>query len=137
MRQKKWKNCPACGATNSMHFKKNEWHVFHSKKYPSIKIGPLSWYVCQKCREGIYTIQSINSIESRLKEHQARHDADTTPVGEVMPVSEASRKLHITRQAVQNLMKAGKLEYVFLGRMRLPKKNAVSSYHSAKTSLCI
>lgn len=131
MKQKKWTDCPSCGAKGSMNFKKYRNKLFVSKKYPSIKIGPVSEYVCKKCGDGLYTIKSSNLIEAKLAEHRAYHEAKTTMVAEVIHVADASKVLRMSRQGVIQLMKRGKLPYVFLGKSRLPKRNAVIHYASS------
>lgn len=128
MKEKKWKDCPICGAKGSMQFRKNVSHTFKSKSYPSVKISGLSKYQCKECRDAIYTIASENKIQAAMVAHKAKHDAKTTFVSEVLPVSKASQILKMTRQGVLKLMKTGKLEYVFLEDKRLPKKRAVLEY---------
>lgn len=132
MKQKKWKDCPACGAKDSMRLKKFRSRSFGFKSFPAIKIGPISEYVCGKCGDGIYTIKSGNLIEARLTEYRARCEAKTTVVADVLNVVDASRMLHMTRQGVINLMKRGKLPYVFFGRMRIPKRESVIKYSLAR-----
>lgn len=105
--------------------------MFESKKYPAVKIGPLSEYICSKCKDGIYTIRSLNLIEEKLGEHQACHDSKTTVVADVVNVSEASKALQMTRQGVISLMKRGRLPYVFFGKMRIPKREGIVRYSSA------
>ncbi len=131
MKQKKWKDCPTCGALGSMQFKTHRKKIFESKKMPDLKVGPLSEYVCSKCHDGIYTISSSNLIEAKLAEHQAHHEAQSTMLAEVLPVSEACHILNMTRQGVIQLMKRGKLSYVFFGKMRVPKREAVLQYQAA------
>ncbi|EKD47494.1 MAG: hypothetical protein ACD_66C00033G0001 [uncultured bacterium] len=128
MKQKQWKDCPVCGAKDSMRFKENFSERFKFKSCPSLIIEGLSGYFCKKCKDGIYTIETDNLIESKLAEHKARYDAKNTPVSEVIPVSTASKLLHMTRQGVLKLMKAGKLAYVFLDDKRFPKKQSVLDY---------
>lgn len=130
MKQKKWVDCPSCGFKGGMHFKKYPSKIFESKKYPKVKIGPLSEYVCRNCNEGIYTIRTDNLIQVKLAEHKARCDADNTVVSEVLHVSDASKFLKMTRQGVIKLMKRGKLAYVFFGNSRLPMRRAVIDYSS-------
>lgn len=114
-----------------MQLTSKRYQLFESKSYPSIKVGPLNEYVCNKCGEGLYTIKSRNLIESKLSEHRARCDAKITTVAEVINVSEASRVLRMTRQGVIQLMKRGKLPYVFFGHSRLPKRQAIIHYASS------
>ena len=128
MKQKKWKDCPCCGAVNSMRLKKNYYDIFTSKNHPALKIGPLNSYDCTVCKEGFYTLVSRKLVNQTLAEHRAHHESTTTPVSDVMPVKEAGKFLKMTRQGVQNLMKAGKIAYVFFGNMRLPKRKAVLEY---------
>lgn len=128
MKQKEWKNCPACGAKGSMNLKKYLRKRFDSKSYPSIQIGPVSLFECKQCHDGIYTLESSNLIEAKLSEHKARHDAKTTVIEEVMHVSEASKVLKMTRQGIIQLMKRGKIPYVFFGKSRVPKRQAVLQY---------
>ena len=132
MKQKEWKNCPVCGAMESMKLKKHTYQDFPSKFYPSIKIGPLDIFECNKCHDGIYTIESNNLIQTKLSEHKARCDAKTTVVDELINVSEASKVLKMTRQGIIKLMASGKLSYVFFGKSRIPKRNAVVQYSSSR-----
>lgn len=131
MKQKEWTDCPSCGAVGSMRLKRGRHKSFEDKKSPPIKIGPLSEYVCRECSDGVYTISSNNLIEAKLAEHRARHDAATTVIADVIQVAEASKMLKMTRQGVIQLMKRGKLPYVFFGKTRVPKRQAVMEYAAA------
>lgn len=73
MKQKKWKDCPVCGLKGSVKLKEGFYKKFKLKNYPSVKIGPLDKYVCQKCHEGIYTIRTSNLIESQLTNYRISH----------------------------------------------------------------
>ncbi|MDO8519259.1 MAG: hypothetical protein Q7T11_03745 [Deltaproteobacteria bacterium] len=115
-----------------MSLKKNLYKNFIIKDCPPVKIGPLNIYKCNQCDDGIYKIASENLIDEKLSEHIARCDAKTTPVAEVIHVSEASKVLHMSRQGVIKLMKKGKLPYVFFGNSRVPKRSAVLQYSSSR-----
>ncbi len=133
MKDKKWVDCPSCGAINSMHFKKKLFETFQHKNGPKIKIGPLSGYFCKLCKDGIFTIKSERLINIKLAEHRARLDADTTKVSALMLVKEACKILRVTRQAVYKMMREGKIRSVFIGDLRLPIRESVLEYKECRS----
>lgn len=132
MKDKKWVNCPSCGSSNSMQFKKNVFETYQYKNEPKITIGPLSGYFCKKCNDGIFNQKSSKLIKTKLTEHRARCDAKTTPASALMLVKEASQILKVTRQAVYKMMKEGKIESVFIGDLRLPKRKSVIKFSECR-----
>ena len=125
MREKQWVNCPSCGAQGSMKLKKRVYDTFKSKDYDPIKVGPLGGYFCRKCNDGIYTLASRRVIQPQLAEGRAKQDSDRVVASELMTVEEAVRKLNKSRQRVHQMMKEGKIRYVFVGTKRIPIRKAL------------
>lgn len=127
MKEKKWVDCPCCGAKDSMKFKKF-YDTVQPKNYPKIEIGPLEGYFCALCDDGFLTFASEKLFDSQTKEAMARYDAKRTPASKLLPVPDVVEILKKSRQWIHKLMDMGKLEYVYVGSMRFPKKEAVMKY---------
>jgi len=120
MREKKWIDCPACGAKKSMRGQKDMDERFHPKGYPRLDIHGLDGQFCDACGEGFWSLRSGRLIARLLAEHMARHDATRVVAAELASVQEAARALQVTVQGVHKMMEEGRLRYVFAGDSRLP-----------------
>lgn len=120
MREKKWIDCPACGARKSMRIKKRLDERFHPAGYPPLDITGLDGQFCGSCGEGFWSLKSERRIARLLAEHMARHDATRVVAAELASVQEAAKAMHVTVQGVHKMMDEGRLRYVFAGGSRLP-----------------
>jgi len=57
MKQKQWKDCPVCGAKDSMYFKRTLKQEIHLKNYPLLTLSKLEGYQCRECSEAILNIR--------------------------------------------------------------------------------
>lgn len=120
MREKKWIDCPVCGARKSMRAQKNLRERFIPKGYPALDIRGLDGQFCDSCGEGFWSLRSERLIARLLAEHMAQHDATRVVAAELASVQEAAKKLHMTVQGVHKMMNEGRLRYVIAGGSRLP-----------------
>jgi len=120
MREKKWIDCPACGAKNSMRTKKNLEERFNPSGYPPLDIAGLDGQFCESCGEGFWSLKSERVIARLLAEHMAQYDATRVVAAELASVKEAARVLEMTVQGIHKMMDEGRLRYVVAGGSRLP-----------------
>ena len=120
MREKKWIDCPACGAKKSMRTKKGLKERFTPSGYPPFVVTGLDGQFCRSCGEGFWSLKSERRIASLLAEHMARHDATRIVAAELASVQEAANVMHVTVQGVHKMMNEGRLRYVIVGDSRLP-----------------
>jgi len=125
MREKKWVDCPACGAKKSMRVKKNLSERFHPAGYPPVDIAHLDGQFCAGCGEGFWSLKSERLIARVLGEHMAGHDAKRVVAAELASVQEAAKTLHVTVQGVHKMMDEGRLRYVVAGGFRLPLRKGL------------
>ncbi len=120
MREKKWIDCPACGAKKSMRRKKGQEERFNPCGYPPLDVSGLDGQFCGSCAEGFWSLKSERLIARLLAEHMAQHDATRVVAAELASVQEAAKVMHVTVQGVHKMMKEGRLRYVVAGGSRLP-----------------
>lgn len=132
MREKKWKNCPCCGAKDSMAFKDNVRKKYSMKSYPPLWISSISGYRCKLCHEMILSRQSSRDIDSHMMAHKAAHDAKKVTAARLMLAKTAAAILHVTLQAIHKMMREGRLAYVFIDNMRFPLRSAVMQYRRSR-----
>lgn len=132
MREKIWKDCPACGARNSMKLKNNVSKTFKGQSGRSAKVDGLALYVCSKCGDSIATNSSDRKINSAIAELKARELSNTVVAAEIASVEEVVHVAGITRQAVHQMIKDGRIQYVFVGDLRFPLKEEVKRIASEK-----
>jgi hypothetical protein len=120
MREKKWKDCPACGAKNSMRKKTELEERMLPSGYPPLDIEGLDGQFCESCGEGFWSLKSERRIARLLSEHMATYDAHRIVAAELASVQEAARILDMSVQGVHKMMKTGRLRYVIAGGSRLP-----------------
>jgi hypothetical protein len=126
MREKKWVDCPVCGAKKSMQTKKNQKERFNCPGYPPVDISGLDGQFCESCGEGFWSLKSERRIARRLAEHMADHDAQRTVAAELASVQEAARAMNMTVQGIHKMMNEGRLRYVVAGGFRLPIRKDVT-----------
>lgn len=120
MREKKWTDCPACGAKGSMHRKKGQEERFNPPGYPPLDVSDLDGQFCEACGEGFWSLKSERRIARLLAGHMADYDATRIVAAELVSVQEAAKTMHVTVQGVHKMMKEGRLRYVVAGGFRLP-----------------
>jgi len=120
MRERKWVDCPNCGAKGSMEFRTGltEWR--EPKDYPPLEIPDLEAHICNICGEGFWTRASEKMIAAASAEHRARHDSGRIVAAELASVSEAAQALQVSVQAVHQMMDSGRLRYTYAAGLRLP-----------------
>jgi hypothetical protein len=123
MKEKKWVDCPCCGSKGTMKIKSGIHETYRLQGYKPIRIGPLEGSFCSICREGFYTLKSEKFIHSRVAEEKAKQDSDRIVASEILEIEDVVKKLHVTRQRVHQMMKEGKLKYVYVGKTRMPLKD--------------
>lgn len=124
MKQKVWKHCPACGAKDSMTFKKSLAQNIHLKDYPSLTIRKLQGYECEKCKEAILNIQTCRQVDRLVGEHKAKVDSKRIVAANLTEVAALTKLLGVSRQRVHQMMIAGKIPYVFIDQTRIPIRTA-------------
>jgi hypothetical protein len=120
MREKKWVDCPVCGAQGSMKYTKDITTTLKSKNYKPIVIKGLAGYFCSKCKDGFYNRKSNNHFNSKLAEEKAKQDSTRIPASELLNVDDIAQKLDVSRQRVHQMMDEGKLHYVFVRDKKIP-----------------
>jgi len=66
MSEKKWIDCPACGAKNSMRKRMRQKERFNPSGYPPLDISGLDGQFCDSCGEGFGSLKSERTITRRL-----------------------------------------------------------------------
>ena len=112
MKQKIWKHCPACGAQDSMHFKKTLTQSLHLKGYPTLIIPKLTGYECRQCKEAILNIRTCRHVDRLVGEHKAKVDSKRIVASKLTEVVTLTKLLGVSRQRVHQLMIAGKIPYM-------------------------
>jgi hypothetical protein len=132
MREKKWVDCPACGAKKSMRRTQNLDERLNPRGYPPLDISGLDGQFCEACGEGFWSLKSERRIGRLLAEHMARHDADRIVAAELASVKEAAEVMHVTVQGIHKMMDEGRLRYVVAGGSRLPIRSDLSAKARAR-----
>lgn len=123
MKEKKWIDCPACGAKGTMKYMKDISETYRHKNYKPITIDHLDGQFCTKCDDGFFSIKSMRRIDSILAEEKAKQDASRVYASDLLEIDTVKELLNVTRQRVHQMMNEGKLHYVFVGESRYPTKN--------------
>jgi YgiT-type zinc finger domain-containing protein len=132
MKIKKWKDCPSCGAKNSMKVKKNISETYKIPGYNPITINSLDGQFCTECSEGFFSIKSEKVINSKLAEEKAKQDSNKIVASELMEIDTIAKKLSVSRQRIHQMMNEGKIRYVYVGTLKFPLK---SGLHTAKLAI--
>lgn len=122
MKEKKWVDCPVCGARGAMKYKKNVSETYRHKNYKPITVNNLDGQFCDKCNDGFFSIRSMRRIDSILAEEKARQDSSRVCASDLLEIDTVKQMLNVTRQRVHQMMSEGKLHYVFVGGSRYPTK---------------
>lgn len=125
MREKKWIDCPSCGASKSMCARVNRNERFNLSGYPPLDISGLEGQFCNVCGDGFWSLKSERLIARRLAAHRAEQDGMRVVAAELASVKEAATALGITVQGVHKMMEEGRLRYVVAGGSRLPIRKDV------------
>ena len=128
MKQKRWKNCPSCGANGSMTLKRKISELFRPKGLKPIEVEGLEAYVCGCCKESLLTIAARNRVQVVLAEEMARQRAKRTYVKDVLTVPEAQEQLKVSRQGLHKMMRFGRLQSVILGDKMYPTRKSVAKH---------
>ncbi len=120
MREKRWIDCPACGAKKSMREKMHLCERFKPSGYPPVDISGLDGQFCDSCGEGFWSLKSERMIARLLAEHMAQYDSARVVAAELASVQEAASVLHMTVQGIHKMMAEGRLRYVIAGGFQLP-----------------
>lgn len=131
MREKKWVDCPACGAKGSMRPKAKLGERFHPAGYAPLDVTDLRGQFCDACGEGFWSLASQRRIARLLAEHMAAEDARRVVAAELASVQEAAQAMHITVQGVHKMMRDGRLRYVIAGGVRLPIRKDLAAKAAA------
>jgi YgiT-type zinc finger domain-containing protein len=122
---KKWKDCPSCGAKNSMKNKTNISETYTSSGYKPITIHSLDGYFCSVCSEGFFSLKSEKIINSRLADEKAKQDSDKIVASELIEIDAVAKKLSVSRQRIHQMMNEGKIKYVYVGKLKFPLKSGL------------
>jgi len=131
MKEKKWINCPVCGAKKSMQSHTGISEKLKPKGYPAITIDGLSAQLCDVCDEGFWSLASERKLQSALAEHRARHDAKRVFAADLASIHEAAAQLSLTPQGVHKMMDEGRLRYVYAAERRYPIRNEIAKLAAA------
>lgn len=123
MKSDNFKNCPVCGAENSVKERLNFKDIITPEGYTAIEIGPLNGHFCNKCGEGFLDKESEKLFDKQIAEGKARQDSERLVISEITDVDFVVKRIKVSRQRIHKMMEEGKLPYVFIGDRRYPIKN--------------
>jgi len=126
MKEKKWIDCPSCGSKGTMKIKKNLFETYSIKGYAPISINHLDGQFCEVCGEGFYSVKSERHIASTVADEKAKQDSARTVASELIEVETMAHLLSVSRQRVHQMMDEGKIQYVYVGKLRFPVKKSSS-----------
>jgi len=98
MREKKWKDCPVCGAKDSMRYQMGLKDRFSPPGYEPIEVKGLDGFFCQECEDGFWSLKSKGEISRKLAESMAMQDSKRTVATDIASVKEAAEALHVSRK---------------------------------------
>lgn len=120
MREKIWKDCPACGSKASMKRENHRRDVF-AREGHSLTIKGLSGQFCTVCNEGFYDLASQKKISAELGKFLARIDSEKPiPAKYIISVKELARRYDVSPKRVHQMMDEGKVRYVNVADLHLP-----------------
>ena len=128
MHEKKWTDCPVCGAKASMRACKRVSQEFTRPGYAPITVTGLDGQFCDTCGDGFWSLKSERTIAGILSEEMARQDAARVVAADLTSVREAAAILRVTPQAIHKMMKTGRLRSVYAGDVRLPLRTEVQAH---------
>lgn len=132
MKKNRFTDCPVCGASDSMHLKTDFSEKVHVTGYKPFTIHGLEGFQCKRCKEIILTAAANKHFDSSMAEDMAREDSQRTVAADLVEVDEVASRLAISRQRVHQMMKEGKIRYVFVGKIRYPLRSSVQSLSGKK-----
>jgi YgiT-type zinc finger domain-containing protein/excisionase family DNA binding protein len=127
MKEKKWTDCPNCGGKGSMVSKRSIRKEFPVKGYDTVSFRNLDGYVCSLCGETIFSRKSDRMIDVAVAESKARGDSKKYTASEIIPVDELATKWNVSRQRIHQMIREGKIPFVFVGRVRMPLRKALAT----------
>jgi len=122
MRDKKWVDCPVCGAKMTMRKETRTYEKYKILGYPPVTLRDIDGQFCSKCGDGFWSQRSKRKISHEIAEHRAKIDATRVVVADLSSVQEAAKAMSITVQGVHKMMDQGRLRFVVAGGRRLPIK---------------
>ncbi|EIE01472.1 type II toxin-antitoxin system MqsA family antitoxin [Leptospira licerasiae] len=136
MKEKVWKDCPSCGALDSMQYRKNlKFAAKVHKSGETVYVKDLDGYFCSACSDVIYTRQSQAKINEEVARVKAIIASREVTVSEVIRVEDLTGLLKTSRQNIHLLMKTGKLPYVLVsGEMKPYNATLMKARELAKKS---
>jgi len=123
MKPENVKDCPVCGAKDSMKVRINFTDTVTPEGYTSIKTGPLNGRFCKKCGEGFLNRDSEKLFDKQIAEGKARQDSNRLVISQITDVDSVVKIIKVSRQRIHKMMEEGKLPFVFIGERRYPVKN--------------
>lgn len=120
MRDKKWVDCPLCGAKGAMRYKKGLKERFIPPGYEPIGVKGLDGSFCQECGDGFWSLKSKAAIAKQLAENMAAQDSKRIVASEMVSVKEAAKVMHVTPQGIHKMMDEGRIRYVYAAGLRFP-----------------
>ena len=125
MREKKWVDCPVCGAKGSMRRAKGLKERFNLPGYEPIEVKGLDGSFCQECGDGFWSLKSKAVIAKQLAENMAQQDSKRIVASEMVSVKEAAKVMHVTPQGIHKMMNEGRIRYVYAAGLRFPIRKSV------------
>jgi YgiT-type zinc finger domain-containing protein len=132
MREKKWTDCPACGAKKSMQVRRAIRERFNPAGYSPVDISGLDGQFCESCGEGFWSLKSERKIARALAKHMAKEDSTRVVAAELASVHEAAKVMRISVQGVHKMMDEGRLRYALAAGRRLPIRKDLAEKARAK-----
>jgi galactose-1-phosphate uridylyltransferase len=131
MREKKLKDCPLCGATNSMKLKNNIFMKLKTNDYDEIEVGPLSGQFCEECGDGFYDAKSNRLRAKQISEGQAKQDSHRLKISDITDIEHITKITKLSKQRICQMMDEGKIPYVIIGsHSRFPVMRDTNFYLS-------
>lgn len=120
MRDKKWVDCPVCGAKDAMRYKKGLRKRFNPPGYEPIEVKGLDGAFCRECGDGFWSLKSKAAIAKQLAENMATQDSKRIVASEMVSVKEAAKVIRVTPQGIHKMMDEGRIRYVYATGLRFP-----------------
>ena len=131
MRDRKWIDCPICGAKGSMRSEKGLTERFNPPGYDPIEVSDLDGSFCQVCGDGFWSLKSKAVIAKQLAKNMAEQDSKRIVASEMVSVKEAAKAMHVTTQGIHKMMDEGRIRYVYAAGLRFPIRRDVTEKATA------
>jgi len=135
MREKKWVDCPVCGAKGSMRYVKGITERFNPPGYEPIEATGLDGSFCQECGDGFWSLKSKAATAKQLAENMAEQDSRRIVASEMVSVKEAAKVMHVTPQGIHKMMDEGRIHYVYAAGLRFPIRKDLTEKAAAFKAL--